>query len=479
MKKATVLAVVAATCGLTLTACAGSKSSPTASTAAASSNTPSATSSSASNAAASSSAPSAVAASSAPGVASSAAPAAGAATGTLSVVTNAGGNAQLMADVITAFEKKYPDIKVTQNAIDPTTLLNEATQLYSSSNAPDVGFLQPSSSAWTNLINGKQLLDISDVWTTSGLTTNVPADVVSQFGVGSTQYGVPFDQVWAPVIYYNKSLFQKAGVTAPIGKAPTLAEWNTIISKLKAAHIQPLAVGAGEFPALHVAGALLQTAATSTDPYSNYLTNTVKGSTTPATYATGTYLAAMKVVKQWVDQGVFVKGAATMKEAQSVSLFAAGGAAMLSDGSWAADSVKGQSPSFTTGWFLYPQEQANVNPAFLTYTGDGEIVPAKAKNPAAAKLFLEFLVSEATQANIQPKYGVPVRQDVPESALGAINPIDAQMFSSFKAQGTATIWSPDPSVVTAAETGVQEIITGQKTPEEVAADVQKVADAAR
>ena len=56
------------------------------------------------------------------------------------------------------------------------------------------------------------------------------------------QYGVPFNLGMVGV-WYNKSLFEKAGINAP---PSTWSEFLADVEKLKSAGITPIAVGEGQ-----------------------------------------------------------------------------------------------------------------------------------------------------------------------------------------------------------------------------------------
>ena len=404
------------------------------------------------------------------------APSAAAVSGTLNIVTNAGGNSDLIAALIPAFNAKYPDVKVVQNAIDPQTLQTTAAQLYASSDAPDVGFLQPSAASWQTLLDAHGLAPLNDVWAAAGLPTALAPNVIKNWTAkDGNNYGVPYQQVWTPVIYYNKKMFQDAGITEPTNhRLASSDELYTIVDKLKAAKHDGLAVGGGEFPSEHVIFGLMEGVATPSDPYENYLTNWQPGSTTPANYSTGTYLAAVTKVKEWNDHGVFAKGTPTMTWMQSTSLFTAGGAGMVSDGSWTAVTVQKANLSFEVGWFLYP----GATTRFQTFVNDGEVMPASAKNPAAAKAFLTWFASPEAQG-LSAKLGVPLRNDIPQSALSGLDPITLEMLNSQKTLGAIDGWSPDPSMIEVSNKGFPQILIGEKTPQQVADTMQAAADAIR
>src|SRR5262245_39675729 len=70
----------------------------------------------------------------------------------------------------------------------------------------------------------------------------------SVWAVDGKQYGLPFS-FGIEGFWYNKDLFTKAGIAAP---PKTLDELNDAVTKLKAAKVVPISVGAGDkWPAAH------------------------------------------------------------------------------------------------------------------------------------------------------------------------------------------------------------------------------------
>jgi len=82
----------------------------------------------------------------------------------------------------------------------------------------------------------------------ASVDSTLASTAVDAFKVDGKQVGVPFE-VGEVVFYYNKKLFEKAGV-----KAEDIKTWDDFlgaVKKLKAAGITPLVVGAGEKWPMH------------------------------------------------------------------------------------------------------------------------------------------------------------------------------------------------------------------------------------
>ena len=398
--------------------------------------------------------------------------------GSVTVTAISGGNAAWVKSAIPGFEKKYPNIKIVENTETNANLLANAAQLYASDAAPDLGFLQTNMSAYPLLLKEGLLQSMDDVWANTGMSKVVPDNVTNgPWKADGHYYGIVLDQVWAPNLFYNKSLFEKAGINVSDGYRPTEAEFLSWIPKLKAAGAQGMAIGGTDSPAKHITGALLQAWSTSSTPFSGYVDNvpTAGGS---ELYSQGPFLSALTTITKWNDSGVFANGTAGMTQAQADSLFAAGSTGLLSDGFFVLPALEASKPDFKIGWMMYPVMSTGTKTTFLTYTGDGFVVPTKAKNPIGAKLFAEYLASVDGQTLIPAAGEVPIRTDLPKSALQALDPIVSDMLSKLDSLGTDPIWSPEQSVETLVTRGFGQLLIGQTTPQQLATTTQTAVAAA-
>lgn len=399
-------------------------------------------------------------------------------TGELHVLTVAGPTASWVEAAIPEFGKSHPDLKIVQSTETNQNLLASAAQLYSSDSAPDLGFMQINMSAYPLLREAGELQPMNEVWSAAALAENLPESIANgPWKVGDDYYGIPSSQVWAPVIYYNKDAFKAAGIEVSDGHRPSEAEFLGWIGKLKAAGLEGLAVGGGDFPAKHLTAAVLQSQTTADVPWAAYLSNAPLLQDKEL-YSQGPFLETLKTVERWNQQGVFPSGTSGMTAPQAESLFASGAAGMLSGGSFTVAGIKSSEPKFEIGWMVYPTTEAGTETTFQLYAGSGFVIPKKAKNTQAAVEFAKFLASTEGMAILAGTGNIPTRTDVPSDSFGALDPLIQSMLSKFEQVGTADIWSPNQAVEVALVTGFGELLIGQTTPDKLAADLQAAVKAA-
>jgi multiple sugar transport system substrate-binding protein len=113
---------------------------------------------------------------------------------------------QTLAD---AFHEKNPDVTVVLKEYDPANYNTLVTADLAAGVGPDI-ITQKEVKYVTTFQEGGQLLDVSDVKLPDGISGT------SSYEVDGTSYGVPYRQdSW--VLFYNKALFDQAGVDYPDG----------------------------------------------------------------------------------------------------------------------------------------------------------------------------------------------------------------------------------------------------------------------
>lgn len=182
------------------------------------------------------------------GTASSTSSAAGSAAGTEKTtitlgmhVANVDAQEPVTGQIIKAFEKANPDIKVEVQGNDKDEHVKKMKLAAQSNELPDIFWMD--SSVAPQLNEAGKLLDLSEFLKqnpdiNAGLSDNMK--VASQ--AGGKQYGLPY-QALVTGIWYNKDLFKKAGIDAP-KNGTTYDELMSMVKALNAKGITPIAQGA-------------------------------------------------------------------------------------------------------------------------------------------------------------------------------------------------------------------------------------------
>ncbi|MFD0633728.1 extracellular solute-binding protein [Catenulispora yoronensis] len=166
-------------------------------------------------------------------------------------------------------------------------------------------------------------------------------------------YIPPTNSQIIPMVFYNKTLFAKAGISAP---PKTWAEFLDVCAKLKAAGTTPIELGGGDpFSASMPLSGILSADVLGKDP--KWLQERYAGQ---VKFSDANVQAAVAKYRTLVKNKYFEDGALGVKYADSITDFTSGKTAMYMMGSWFLGSV--------------PKDHADDFGSFLTPTDDGSLV---------------------------------------------------------------------------------------------------------
>jgi raffinose/stachyose/melibiose transport system substrate-binding protein len=301
------------------------------------------------------------------------------------ITTGDPGKADFQA-IADAYMAEHPNVK-----INITVQENEAfkTKLATSMQAGDVPDLFQS---W----GGATMAQQAD----AGLLKDITADVASWkdtvnpgamsiYAYNDKQYGIPWDMGMIG-FWYNKALFEKAGITAP---PTTWDEYLAAVKALKDAGITPLAIaGKDEWPSMH-----LWTYLVLRNGGGDTLAEMVQSGdwNTDACVKAGQDVLALNALNPYQDG---YKGATYNNEAAAVGN---GKAAMELMGQWAPSVQMDQSADKKglgddLGWFAFPAVTGGAG-APTDGVGGGNGIAVGKDAPPEAVDFLKFFMSADNQ----------------------------------------------------------------------------------
>jgi ABC-type glycerol-3-phosphate transport system substrate-binding protein len=291
--------------------------------------------------------------------------------------------------------------------------------------------------------------------------------------VGGKVYQLPANTQTIPVVYYNKSLFEKAGIAAP---PKTYAEMMSDAAKLKAKGITPFVIGGGKD--IHDAlgptfAGILGTDVYAKDP--NWMHDRRAGKTR---FAEADYVEAAGKLADLAAKGYIDKKMLSQDYAATQTAFLDGKGAMYAMGNWfaaAADDPKTK-PKFDIGQFFWPSDDGRlVVPA---YTGGGLLVNAQSKNLDAAKRFALAYQLDKTNLDASTKNDglfPAIKGYGPPATAAPVFKTGYDMFKQAEAQHAIVpafgFEAGDdgmlPGAVDKWSSSMADLVTGRKSPAEV------------
>ncbi len=287
---------------------------------------------------------------------------------------------EILNEIAEMFTAEHPNIKVnidipTSNETEYYNVLK--TRLMSAESKVDIYGVHPGSMT-AELIDAGKIVDITD----SDLVGLVqPAMLESVKTEDGRIHSVP-QTFQAYVIFYNKDIFEECGLEAP----STWDELNHVASVLRENGYGTISAGFAEAWVYDLLNNPL---------FTSYNKDNIKIQLDleqgDASWTDENVRSVFEDVKAYGENGVFIDGVQGTSYDASVALFAQGGAAMLSTGSWDIGPVKSQNPDINVGFFILPNSQ-DYSP-MTTALGQCYALNADSANQEEAMMFLEYLYS--------------------------------------------------------------------------------------
>jgi len=299
-----------------------------------------------------------------------------------------------MNDVVAAFEKKYPNIKVQRQSVTWSDLMQELPLKLKSPNPPDI---VPPNNGWQSLgtlVQGGLVDNLNSYAKAYGWDSSVPASILQeqefsangkQMGTGNL-YGMPVALSSMIEVYYNRSLLNQLGLSVPT----TYSQFVSDLAKAKAAGITPIELGNEAQsgitqPLYSVMNALGDQSAISNIIYSN-------GSSSLDSQASG-FPQAVDAMQDWAAKGYFPKQFTGLPETNAETQFIKGQGLFHFDYS---GSLPFTSASQAKGFGSFVLPRNDGKPAVATLSSATELcVSSQSKHVAAAAAFLNFAASPA------------------------------------------------------------------------------------
>ncbi|WP_378948629.1 ABC transporter substrate-binding protein [Paracoccus sp. R86501] len=298
---------------------------------------------------------------------------------------------QLIAD----FEAEYPDITVKVNVFDHEGY-KTAIRNFLTADAPDLANWY-AGNRMAPFVAANQFLDVSDVWEENGLNESLHS-AASAMTIDGKQWGIPYTYYqWG--IYYNKDVYEQVGVE------PT-DNWEEFLAncaKFQEAGIDCVTTGS---KALWPIAGIFDYLSLRTNGYDWHMQLT-RGE------IPWTDDKVKAVFAEWEKLLPYTsKNHAAIDWQDAVSNVVQGKAANYVMGNFAAATFKdGGMTNDNLGFIQFPTINADIPRAEEAPT-DTIHIPAGAKNPEDAKLFLAFLARADVQTKMNETLGqLPINAD--------------------------------------------------------------------
>jgi len=374
-----------------------------------------------------------------------------------------------------SFTDQHPNITIKREAIQTDQMRQTINNALASGTGPDIVFYDAGPGYAGVLANAGLLSPLDQYATQYGWKDKIAAQSLDATSLGGKLYGLPL-QVDLIGMYYNQDLLTKEGWQAP----KTVAELKTLCGEAKAKGYIPMAFS--DNPGWQGFHQFSMTGNDMIGPDAmRALLNQNQGK-----WNTPEMIAAMKTFfVDLKDAGCYTSDVNALTYDDASSLFYTGQSIMNSTGSWLASNIDTNMPGQNVGFMPFPTPDGAKGQYWISGVGSAFYISAKSQHQTESAQLLDYFFSPAVVKQWVEQAGFYVPVQIDTTAL-KVSPLYKSILDTLQTgigpNATAQfgynvdVLAP-PQFNDAMQNGFQAIISGDKTPEQVAAELQTAWDA--
>ncbi|MFC7679352.1 extracellular solute-binding protein [Paenibacillus sp. GCM10028914] len=372
-------------------------------------------------------------------------------------------------EVIGEFKKKYPDVNIKESA---GSQINEQMKpRWIQGNPPDVVYIDGAGSNETQMVLDDQLMDITD-WVKDAknvdgepLTGNLIAPPQDYDG---KNYTIPLVfGSWGT--FYDENLFTEKGWEIP-------KDWDSFLAtseKIKGDGIYPY-IHTGKYP-YYIVGGLLNTGFVSENGDDPQILKDQEAAK-EGSFKNDAVANTLNKIVDMREKGYFDNASFGMNHTDSQMLFLQHKDAMIPNGLWLENEMKKDVPEgFKFGFIPSVMQKPGGKYVAIPYTSNIAIAK-KAKNPEAAKAFIEFIFTKQTAVRWAELTGALMNVKADLESSGASDVVKTAM-KYFNGSDTivAPVFKLSADLEQAENDATIALLQGSITPEEWMDRMEKAA----
>jgi multiple sugar transport system substrate-binding protein len=317
-----------------------------------------------------------------------------------------GSDRGFMQPIIEGFNKSQDEFKVNLTLVPDEVFIQKFGSASATGSVPDVSSLDVARIQYFSSVGA--LTDLTAKLENLQKTEQFSPAQLALANWNGADYAVPFSAE-ASVMFYNKSLFKKAGIDAP---PANFKEIRAAADKITALgpdiygfNFAGAGGGSNNFgltPMIWASGGTL-------------LSDDGK----TASYDSPEVAAQLELLRGMVKAGDVPSSAATDTGANYAPSFLSGKIGMVDNGAFFVQELISAKPDFEWGITLIPGENGGVS----SFTGgDSLVIPKGSKHPDAAWAFILYATGEQGQTTLAKLGAVPTRVDLAPKIYDPLDP---------------------------------------------------------
>jgi len=373
---------------------------------------------------------------------------------------------QVEEEIVNNYMKENPNVKIEWDRLDTEQQKVKLKTQAASGEVADITMVNPGAQLQP-FANGKVLAPLNDMLDDE-LKGTFLEGVLEYYSFDGNVYALPYNMNLAG-IFYNKELFEKAGVEAPT----TFEDIVASIPKFKEAGIPAMMLGGKDkWPLSFMFTNVLQRV----NGGPKFLDDVVAGN---KQFTDPVFVEALQKTKELVDAGAYQEGAATYDNNTASQQFRDGKAAMYFMGTWEISSIDAsETVSGKVGFLPFPTVNGKGDPKdYVIAPGTAYALGANSDHLDESKKFLKYLLVNYPKVAFEKKAAVGLAQKVDGDFKAAgYSDLAVEAMQRFnEVQGGDMNFDNviEPATTQTHLTGLQSFLIKDVNVEELAAEHQK------
>ena len=372
--------------------------------------------------------------------------------------------------IYASFTEQNPNIEIVREVIQTEQMRQTVNTAISSGTGPDIIFYDAGAGYAGVLAEAGLLMPLDDLADQYGWRDRIASQSLDATSIDGTLYGLPL-QVDLIGMYYNQSLMEEEGFAVP----QTVEELKTFCQQASEAGYVPLAFTNNPgWQAFHQFS-MMTTNMVGPDALEALLYEN-EGSWNSPEIIEGiqTFYVELR------EAGCFSDSVNALTNDDAAAMFLSGQSLMYPTGSWMIPEFTSESvpADMDIQMMPFPEPEGGQGSFWVSGVGSAYYISANSQHQEAAGQFLEYLFSPETAQRWVEEAGMllPMSVDTSEMELpplykSILEVLDTAASGEIEFGYNIDVIAP-PEFNDTMLNGFQSILSGEKTPEEQAADLQ-------
>jgi raffinose/stachyose/melibiose transport system substrate-binding protein len=309
---------------------------------------------------------------------------------------------QVEEEIVNMYMEEFPNVKIEWDRLDTEQQKVKLKTQAASGEVADITMVNPGAQLQP-FADGKVLASLNDMLDNAELKGTFLEGILEYYTFDGTLYALPYNMNLAG-IFYNKELFEKAGVSEPA----TFEDLIASFPKFKEAGIAPMMLGGKDkWPLSFMFTNILQRV----NGGPKFLDEVNAGN---KQFTDPVFVEALQKTKELIDAGAYQEGAATYDNNTASQQFRDGKAAMFFMGTWELSAIDASEVvGGKVGFIPFPTVAGKGDPKdYVVAPGTAYALGANSENLDEAKKFLTYLLINYPKVAFEKKAAVGLAQKV-------------------------------------------------------------------